>query len=94
MEVNFNGTVSEEKAAISIALRASKRAEEVGYDYPRLDAEMDILACHLNGNPLKLWALLGADDFNFDHDVFGIHRHIDRETGRLKDFFLPRYSEA
>ncbi|MHB0965308.1 MAG: DUF6874 family protein [Bellilinea sp.] len=58
---------------------------------PYQDIEMDITACHLNGCPLKLEALLHADDFNFVHDVQGIHQHLDRETGELKDCFLPRF---
>lgn len=53
---------------------------------------MNITACHANGNPLRLEALLEADDFNFAHDVFGIDRHIYRETGHLMNFFRPRYS--
>jgi hypothetical protein len=54
---------------------------------------MDITACHLNGCPLRLGELLGADDANFAHDVFGIRRHLNRETGKLEDCFCPRYAE-
>lgn len=57
-----------------------------------MDASMDITACHANGTPLKLAALLAADDFNFAHDIGGIKRHLDRSTGELRDFFLPRFS--
>lgn len=53
---------------------------------------MDITAVHANGNPLKLAELLATDDFNFTHDVFGITRHIDRETGKLGGCFVPRFS--
>lgn len=53
---------------------------------------MNITACHANGNPLRLRELLAADDFNFGHDVYGIDRHIDRDTGRLMNFFRPRFS--
>lgn len=63
---------------------------------PRLDQKelhMDITATHANGCPLRLQHLLNADDFNFVHDVFGIHRHINRETGKLDNHFLPRFSE-
>ncbi len=54
---------------------------------------MDISACHASGNPLKLEELLAADKFNFAHDVVGIHMHIDRGTGQLKNCFSPRYSK-
>jgi hypothetical protein len=58
-----------------------------------LSLDMDITACHLNGNPLRLEELLGADDANFGHDVWGIHRYMDRNTGKLTDFFLPRFAK-
>ncbi len=54
---------------------------------------MDISACHANGNPLRLRDFLDADDFNFAHDAFGIARKLDRSTGRLTDFFSPRFSD-
>lgn len=75
-----------------IARRAVKMAEKNGVDYSQMTAVMDIEACHCNGCPLKLSELLLADDSNFAHDVFGIRRHIDRETGQLKDCFVPRYA--
>lgn len=53
---------------------------------------MDLTAVHANGNPLRLLDLLRADDFNFAHDVEGIAFHIDRKTGELKNFFVPRFS--
>ena len=53
---------------------------------------MNVTACHANGNPLRLHDLLEADDFNFAHDVFGIDRHICRQTGRLLNHFSPRFS--
>jgi hypothetical protein len=57
-----------------------------------LDLIMDITACHLNGCPLDLERLLTAPDFDFDHDVAGIHGYLDRKTGKLLDNFLPRYA--
>ena len=76
----------------AIAKRAAKLADKAGFVYPLLDADMDITATHANGNPLRLKDLLAADDNNFSHDVFGIRRHLDRNTGKLGGFFLPRYS--
>ncbi|UCV26737.1 DUF6874 family protein [Ferribacterium limneticum] len=58
----------------------------------RLELEMDIVACHANGCQLALQRLLEADDFNFGHDISGIQKYIDRSTGKLTNFFLPRYS--
>jgi hypothetical protein len=58
----------------------------------RLNLRMDLEACHANGNPLDLAKMADADDFNVMHDVGGISRHIDRDTGKLLDFFSPRCS--
>lgn len=58
----------------------------------RLSTEMDLAATHANGCPLRLADLLEADDFNLMHDVYGIARHLDRETGRLTDHFWPRFA--
>ena len=55
---------------------------------------MNVTACHVNGNPLRLEDLLAADDFNFAHDVFGIDRHICRDTGKRTNCFRPRFSRA
>lgn len=44
--------------------------------------------------PLALQELLEADDFNFNHDVFGILRHIDGHSGELRDCFVPRFSAS
>lgn len=56
----------------------------------RLELTMDITAVHLNGCALDLEKLLGFDAFNFLHDVGGMRRKLDRNTGQLTDFFLPR----
>lgn len=64
--------------------------------FPELDTMstvMDIAATHGNGRPLDLRRILEADDFTFFHDVFGIARHIDRNSGKLTDCFLPRFAK-
>lgn len=95
-EIRFTsiGHTKEQARTIeAIARRAVLLAAKYGFQYDFMDADMDITACHMNGNPLKLAQLLGADDSNFMHDVFGIRRHLNRETGKLEDCFSPRYSE-
>ena len=92
--MKFNTTASEMKLVIQIAKRAVSMASENGVDYKTIDADMDITACHCNGNPLDLEKLLAADDFNFAHDVFGIRNHIDRNTGKLMNCFVPRCSRG
>lgn len=58
----------------------------------RMAVTMDLEACHCNGNPLDLEKLLNAPRLDFVHDVCGIIRHIDRDTGALKNCFVPRCS--
>lgn len=89
---NFH--VSREDSALILAIverYAPIYRESVGEPLDRLSATMDLSACH-NSCPLKLATLLAADEFNFIHDVAGIQRHMDRETGELGDCFLPRYA--
>ena len=72
-----------------------KRAVDIignGNQIDPLTANMDICAVIAQGTPLKLQEWLDADDFNFAHDFFGIARHINRQTGKLEDCFLPRFA--
>ncbi len=69
-----------------------KRATKAGSVKDPLSLNMDITACHLNGCPLKLSELLNAEPFDFAHDIHGITAHIDRETGALRDCFVPRFA--
>ena len=86
--INWDSTKEESKTARLIA----QRAHRLNSDYAVRDAEMDIMAAHLNGCPLKLEELLKAGDGDFGHDVFEIRRLLDRTTGKLPEVFLPRYA--
>jgi NAD+ synthase len=44
------------------------------------------------GCDLNLEGLLNADDFNFSHDICGIHNNLDRENKKLNNNFLPRFA--
>jgi len=62
-----------------------------GNEAEKLRHRMNLTACHLNGCPLDLAKLLDAKAFALAHDVQGIDRHLDRDTGQLDtDRFLPR----
>ncbi len=86
--INWGMNKEENKIALEIALRAIKNDPELNL----LNTLMDIEATHLNGNPLRLKDLFEADNFNFMHDIIGIHNHIDRESGKLTRGFSPRFS--
>lgn len=89
-EVSFTVTKAERAKIVKIARRAVALAEEHGLAYDQQWAEMDITACHANGMRLDLDKLLKADDFNLAHDVFGIRRHLDKQTGQIQNCFVPR----
>lgn len=63
-----------------------------GVNIDRTETEMDLSATNANGCRLDFKKLRDADDFNFMHDITGINRHLDRETGKLGGFFSPRCS--
>lgn len=72
------------------------RAMKQGIQVPdRMTTHMDISATIAQGCPLKLQEWLDCpEDFDFTHDFCGIIRHIDRNTGKLTDFFLPRFAAS
>jgi hypothetical protein len=91
-EISFATSKFEHDMISEIATRAYPKLRAAGHDVKKIDIEMDVTAVHLNGNPLRLAELVNADDFNFFHDIGGIRRHLNRETGQLENHFRPRYS--
>jgi hypothetical protein len=71
-----------------------RRAKGLGVIHDVLSTEMDLCATHANGNPMDFEKLASADDFNLAHDVCGIARHLDRNTGKLENYFSPRCSRS
>jgi hypothetical protein len=88
------GKITPEDFAIiqKIAERAYPLFTEAGVPCTRMDVLMDIEAAHL-ACPLKLEELLAAPEPDFGHDMTGIYRHLNRETGELENYFLPRYAQ-
>jgi hypothetical protein len=60
----------------------------------KINLQMDLVACHNHGCRINFRKLLNAPDFDFLHDILGIGHHLNRETGQLEDFFLPRCATA
>ena len=87
---NWNANFQDTIAIANIAQRALK--EHLITRNELIELEMDLTALHLNGTPMKLRELLKASAVDFEHDIIGIRRYIDRRTAVLTDFFLPRYS--
>lgn len=71
--------------AIEMAIGSSFQGRD------KLDWIMDVAAAH-EEFPLRLDELLSANDGNFAHDVFGVARHLNRETCKLENCFVPRFT--
>lgn len=90
--LSFKVTKKDARLISAIADRAGEELFKGWTTQTVFDTEMDITAAHANGCPLKLDELLAARPLDFAHDVGGIRRHIDRNTGQLRDCFLPRFA--
>ena len=65
------------------------RAEALATGLDRKATFMDLEAANMTC-PLDFKKLLAFDDFSFMHDISGIHKHLNRDTGKLVNCFLPR----
>ena len=74
-----------------IAAAVKRVAVLVGGDVDVLSRSMDLAVVHAS-TPLDLDAMAEGDVGDVAHDVFGIARHLDRETGRLGGCFVPRFA--
>lgn len=93
-EPSFDVTAAESRIIHEIAGRAmGLHVARQGDPFTKMDVAMDVTAVHANGCPLRLEALRDADDFNFTHDILGIRRHLDRDTGQLGNHFCPRFAQ-
>lgn len=97
-EVSFSVTPEERAVIGEIVKRAQAEGlcrgkQAPNHWYEPLSMEMDLCACHANGTRLDFDRLLGANGFNFTHDIAGIARHMNRTTGQLDDHFSPRFCE-
>ncbi len=91
MTQDINWTISRDdaKSISRIVKRTHKEHPDV---FDTMGLTMDLTACHLNGCSLDLADLVKAESSDFIHDVDGISRHINRDTGELGACFLPRYA--
>lgn len=92
--IKFKATLAEVRVISEIANRALALPGIQGTDVTKQDLMMDIEACHSNGCRLRLLAFASGAPFDFAHDIYGIRRNLNRETGKLEGCFLPRYAKA
>lgn len=91
-EINWDLTPEDRAPVDAIVERVKPIADAAGIPWSRECIAMDVTCVHLNGTPLRLKELAEAEDFDLNHDLFGIRRHLDRETGELGGFFVPRFA--
>ena len=92
MAIEFTTFTNEENDVVrAIANRARGVFGNAGIKRSLIEVTMDISAVHAKC-PLRLHDLLAADDFNFTHDLGGIYRHLNRDTGELENCFVPRFA--
>lgn len=91
MSINFNVSAGDGELIRRIACRALGLMPNPITS--RRSLEMTLTACHANGCPLRLEAMLEAGEFDLLHDVHGLHACIDRKTGKLTNHFLPRFAD-
>ena len=89
LEINVNK--QDHELIVQIVDRFIKMYKE--YKKDKLDIVMDIACVHTNIIPLRLIDLLNASVFDFTHDIFGIKRNLNRQTIKLENCFLPRFSQ-
>lgn len=91
MTISFKIDKKDFEVVSKILDRADRIYQEAqGQKLDRMETMMDLSACHANGCALDFQKLLDAPDLDFAHDVFGIKRHINRQTGKLENCFVPR----
>lgn len=86
----YTSTTTHEETRIIAAI--VERARGINDDIDGLTLFMDIERVHAH-IPLALEKWLEADASNFAHDVGGIMHHNDRLTGKLTQFFVPRFAQ-
>lgn len=92
-DINWNISKADHALVRQVARRAAKMAIDHGQrEVDLMSIEMDLMATHLNGCHLDLRELLEASESDFGHDIYGISRHLNRNTGKLGNFFVPRYA--
>lgn len=96
MSVKFNATPEEIADVNAIVTRIVPKlcsiVDENAGDLS-LSTRMDLIATHANGCPMDFDRMRKGDDFNILHDIGGIRKNLNRETGRLEGMFLPRFAK-
>lgn len=80
------------KEDMMVISNIAQRADEMGlllFDRMSLLMDLEFVAVDFD---LRLEDLLKADKGNFAHDICGIQKNFNRQTKKMENFFLPRFS--
>lgn len=94
MTISWSTSKESQDLILSIAERVWKeKMFRDAYMGSIMSLIMDLTVTHVNGCPLKLSDMLTGLDCDVFHDIAGIFRHLDRQTGKLGGCFVPRYAQ-
>lgn len=87
--INWSRTTKKEDTLI---IAIAKRVEKLLPDpVPSIaQINMYIAATHIYSGPLDLQQLLNSRDTDVIHDVYGMIYNLNKETGKLLNYFRPR----
>lgn len=99
---NLKWNISAKDRELLLELCTMVWDKELAKSYKSIrDLALDLMCTHCNGNPLDFSKLLSWAEspkpmtkMNTLHDILGIRDHLDRTTGVLLHFFVPRGSKA
>jgi hypothetical protein len=81
------------KLVVAIAFKATKIAKRVFKHNVNPAAVAEVLAVvHLNDTKLRLQDMLNGRDFDLCHDISGMCKNLDQNTGCLENCFRPRFA--
>ena len=93
-KINFKCSPQDQALIGQILKRGMDMARDFNVKLDHVTLAMDIVACHCNGTPLKLLQMLMSDPSDFSHDLLGITRFIDRESGKMREGFKPHFADT
>lgn len=73
----------------AIVDRARPLFSDLGVNYSRMNIWMDLEAANRD-IPIDFERLLHSDLGTFGHDIGGIRRFLNRETGKIEQCFMPK----
>jgi hypothetical protein len=92
MRKSTHAIMQEKRQEIQLIMAiANRAARTLNMPHHSMTFSMDLELCH-SKNPLRLQEMLYSKDADLIHDVCGINKNLNHDTGKLENCFSPRYS--